>query len=139
MGQLFERLAAEKISVSACDVRELARYRRVQRGFAVADAERGRAAISPPSVPSNGISTVPVDTCVTASCFAADRLIARTREASFEANRRFIRIGSQWHSDIGSEEARFTMLLISAGSAPAPLPHPLLSLPVHPPPHHPHP
>ena len=76
MGQLFEWLAAEKISVSACDLRELTRDRRVHLGVAVADAERGRAAISPPSVPSNGISTVPVDTCVTASCFAANRLIA---------------------------------------------------------------
>src|SRR6202040_3724080 len=74
---------------------------RLPRGVAVANAERGRAALSPPSVPSNGISTVPVDTCVTASCVAANRLIARTREVSFEANRRFIRIGSQWHSDIG--------------------------------------
>ena len=111
----LERLAAEKISVSACDLRELTRDRRVHLGVAVADAERGRAAISPLSVPSNGISTVPVDTCVTASCFAANRLIARTREASFEANRRFIRIGSQWHSDIGSWEVRFTIPLISAG------------------------
>jgi hypothetical protein len=78
-------------------------------------ANIGRAAISPPSVPSNGISTVRVDTCVTASCFAANRLIARTREASFEANRRFIRIASQWHSDIGSRKVRFTIPLISAG------------------------
>lgn len=30
-------------------------------------------------------------------------------------NRRFIRIGSQWHSDIGSWEVRFTIPLISAG------------------------
>jgi len=43
-GQLFERLAAEKISVSACDLREMTRDRRVHLGVAVADAERGRAA-----------------------------------------------------------------------------------------------
>ena len=55
----LERLAAEKISVSACNLRELTRDRRVHLGVAVADAERDRAAISPPSVPSNGISTVP--------------------------------------------------------------------------------
>jgi hypothetical protein len=128
MGQLIERLAAEKISVSACDLRELTCDRRVHLGVAVADAERRRAAISPPSVPSNGISTVPVDTCVTASCFAANRLIARTREASFEVNRRFIRIGSQWHSDIGSWEVRFTIPLISAGQEPANLPHRVIDL-----------
>jgi len=45
----LERLAAEKISVSACDLRELTRDRRVHLGAAVADAERGRADISPPS------------------------------------------------------------------------------------------
>src|SRR5258707_10891344 len=39
----LERLAAEKISVSACDVRELTRDRRGHLGVAVADAERGRA------------------------------------------------------------------------------------------------
>ena len=44
MSQLFERLAAKKISVSACDLRELTRDRRVHLGVAVADAERGRAA-----------------------------------------------------------------------------------------------
>jgi hypothetical protein len=44
MGQLFERLAAEKISVSAFDLRELTRDRRVHFGVAVADAGRGRAA-----------------------------------------------------------------------------------------------
>jgi hypothetical protein len=44
MGQLVERLAAEKISVSACDLRELTRDRRVDLGVAEADAERGRAA-----------------------------------------------------------------------------------------------
>ena len=44
MGQLFERLAAKKISVSACDLRELTRDRRVHLGVAEADAERGRAA-----------------------------------------------------------------------------------------------
>jgi len=38
MGQLFERLAAEKISVSACDLRELTRDRRVRLGVDVADA-----------------------------------------------------------------------------------------------------
>jgi hypothetical protein len=34
MGQLFERLAAEKISVSAFDLRELTRDRRVHFGVA---------------------------------------------------------------------------------------------------------
>ena len=110
----LERLAAENISASACDLRELTRDHRVHLRVAVADAERGRAAIRPPSVPSDGISTVPVDTCVTASCFAANRLIARTREASFEASRWFIRFGSRWHSDSDSWEVRFTIPLISA-------------------------
>ena len=43
MGQLFERLATEKISVSAGDLRELTGDRRVHLGVAVSDTERGRA------------------------------------------------------------------------------------------------
>jgi hypothetical protein len=43
MGQLFERLAAEKISVSACDLRADSRSSRSPR-VVVADAERGRSA-----------------------------------------------------------------------------------------------